>query len=93
MANVRSISANYSHGFAQITTDERAWTPIYAERNAMDDKPAGTHGSDEHMGAVEGDKATDPQAGNANVDEHGKPKSKVAVCEDVLGANADGTEG
>ena len=45
------------------------------------------------MGAVEGDAATDPQAGNPNVDEHGKPIDSVAVCEDVLGANADGTEG
>jgi hypothetical protein len=45
------------------------------------------------MGAVEGDTATDPQEGNANVDDHGKPKNDVAVCEDVLGANADGTEG
>jgi hypothetical protein len=60
----------------------------------MNDKPAATtHGSDEHMGAVEGDTATDPQEGNPNVDEHGKPKGKVAVCEDVLGANVDGTEG
>ena len=59
----------------------------------MDDKVAGTHGSDEHMGAEEGDTATDPQEGNANVDDHGKPKNDVAVCEDVLGANADGTEG
>ncbi len=57
------------------------------------DKAAETHGSDEHMGAVEGDTATDPQEGNANVDDDGKPKNDVAVCEDVLGANADGTEG
>ncbi len=45
------------------------------------------------MGAVEGDTATDPHAGNPNVDDAGKPKDQVAVCEDVLGANADGTEG
>ena len=57
------------------------------------DKGPGTHGSDEHMGAVEGDKATDPQEGNANVDDQGNPKDDVAICEDVLGANADGTEG
>jgi len=63
------------------------------EKKVVDDKNAAAHGSDEHMGAVEGDTATDPQEGNPNVDEHGNPKDKVAVCEDVLGANADGTEG
>jgi hypothetical protein len=62
------------------------------EKKVVDDKDA-AHGSDEHMGAVEGDTATDPQGGNPNVDEHGKPIDSVAVCEDVLGANADGTEG
>lgn len=59
----------------------------------MEDKTPGGHGSDEHMGAVEGDKPTDPQVGNPNVDDHGNPKDEVAVCEDVLGANVDGSEG
>ena len=59
----------------------------------MDNKAPETHDSDEHMGAVEGDKATDPQKGNPNVDDHGKPKDKVAICEDVIGANVDGTQG
>ena len=59
----------------------------------MDTKTPQTDGSEEHMGAVEGDTATDPHAGNPNVDDAGKPKDQVAVCEDVLGANADGTEG
>ena len=52
--------------------------------------------SDEHMGAVEGDSAADPQQGNPNasaLDEQGLPKNPVAICEDVLGANVDGTEG
>jgi hypothetical protein len=63
----------------------------------MDDKAAQTHDSDEHMGAVEGDRSTDTQQGNSNaeaaLDDQGMPKDKVAICEDVLGANADGTEG
>ena len=59
----------------------------------MEDKTPASHGSDEHMGAVEGDKPSDPQTGNPNVDDHGNPKDEVAVCEDVLGANVDGSEG
>lgn len=47
----------------------------------------------EHEGAVEGDRPTDPQQGNPNVDEHGHPISKSAVSEDVIGANADKTQG
>ncbi len=51
---------------------------------------------DDHMGAVEGDTAAAPEAGNANateVDEQGLPKDPLAICEDVLGANVDGAEG
>ncbi len=59
----------------------------------MSNKAPETSDSDNHMGAVEGDKATDPQEGNPNVDDHGRPKDDVAICEDTLGANADGTEG
>ena len=50
--------------------------------------------SDEHQGAVEGDRPTDrPQHGNPNVDSHGQPISKEAVAQDVIGANADETQG
>lgn len=52
--------------------------------------------ADEHIGAVEGDRPTDPQPGNTNgdgLDDQGLPNDPVAVCEDVIGANADGTEG
>lgn len=62
---------------------------------AADPKPA-TPDSDEHIGAVEGDRPTDPQNSNPHgdaLDEQGMPKDKVAICEDVLGANVDGTEG
>jgi hypothetical protein len=51
---------------------------------------------DEHLGAVEGDRASDPQRGNPNapaLDEQGLPADPVAICEDVLGANTDQTEG
>jgi hypothetical protein len=51
---------------------------------------------DEHIGAVEGDRATDPQGGNPHgtgLDDQGMPNDPVATCEDVLGANLDGTEG
>ena len=51
----------------------------------------------EHEGAVEGDKATDPrQQGNPNgpgVDEQGMPEDCDKVAEDVIGANADETQG
>jgi hypothetical protein len=53
--------------------------------------------SDEHIGAVEGDRPTDDvQHGNENapaLDEQGLPNDRVAICEDVIGANADETEG
>ena len=54
-------------------------------------------GSDEHMGAVEGDSPTDvPNQGNANapgVDDQGMPNDPIATCEDAIGANVDGSEG
>jgi hypothetical protein len=54
--------------------------------------------TDEHLGAVEGDRATDPQQGNRNAtslkeDEQGVPDDPVKVCEDVLGANVDQSQG
>jgi len=52
--------------------------------------------SDEHLGAVEGDRAGDTAEGNANansLDDQGLPRDDVAIWEDVLGANNDGTEG
>jgi hypothetical protein len=56
----------------------------------------GTPNSDEHMGAVEGDRQTDEQQGNphgSGVDDQGLPNDPIATCEDVLGANIDGSEG
>ena len=53
--------------------------------------------SEEHLGAVEGDRPTDqPQHGNENapgLDDQGLPNDPVAICEDVIGANADESEG
>ena len=54
-------------------------------------------GSDEHMGAVEGDRTDDKvNEGNPNgtgVDSNGMPNDPVATAEDRLGAIADGSEG
>jgi hypothetical protein len=63
----------------------------------MTDKPIEDAGAgDNHMGAVEGDTPSDKQQGNANaaaLDEQGLPIDPLAICEDVLGANVDGSEG
>lgn len=52
---------------------------------------------DQDKGAVEGDRPTDKQQGNANADQaldaEGLPKNRVAIAEDVIGANADQTQG
>jgi hypothetical protein len=52
---------------------------------------------DRYKGAVEGDRPTDVQQGNENapgsLDSNGMPKDKVAIAEDVIGANVDGSEG
>lgn len=53
--------------------------------------------SDEHMGAVEGDRPSDsPQQGNPNapgLDDEGLPDDPTAIAQDVIGANVDETEG
>jgi hypothetical protein len=54
------------------------------------------HISDEHLGAVEGDRATDTQQGNRNaalVQDDQDPEGEVPTAEDVLGANTDETQG
>ena len=52
---------------------------------------------DESKGAVEGDRPTDKQQGNENADQplgaDGKPVDRLAIAEDVIGANADQTQG
>ena len=51
---------------------------------------------DVKKGAVEGTKPSDPNPGNSNapgLDENGNPADHVAISEDVIGANEDGTEG
>jgi hypothetical protein len=53
--------------------------------------------SDEHMGAVEGDRSTDnPEQGNQKapgLDDEGLPEDHVKIGQDVIGANVDGTVG
>jgi len=57
-------------------------------------KPTDT---DQYKGAVEGDRPTDKQNSNPNaqaaLDKNGLPKNKVAIAEDVIGANEDQTQG
>ncbi len=51
---------------------------------------------DQHEGAVEGDRPTDQQNGNANapaLDEQGLPADEDKIAEDVIGANSDETQG
>ena len=52
---------------------------------------------DQDKGAVEGDHPTDKQQGNKNaqqaLDSNGMPKDRIAIAEDVIGANADETQG
>jgi len=63
----------------------------------MEKHPDGRHETDEHIGAVEGDRPTDkPQQGNPNapgVDQQGLPDDPIATCEDVIGANVDESQG
>ena len=53
--------------------------------------------TDAGKGAVEGDRPEDtPQQGNPQgtaLDEEGMPSDTTAICEDVLGANVDESEG
>jgi hypothetical protein len=55
------------------------------------------HDADEHIGAVEGDRVTDPvQQGNPHgdaLDDQGLPEDPIAICEDVIGANVDESQG
>jgi hypothetical protein len=65
---------------------------------SMENKPSEEiPDSDEHLGAVEGDRPSDrPQQGNPNapaLDEEGLPSDPDAIAEDVIGANVDETEG
>jgi len=57
----------------------------------------GSNHSDEHLGAVEGDRPGDkPQQGNERapgLDDQGMPDDEVAIAEDVLGAETDETQG
>ena len=52
---------------------------------------------DQNKGAVEGDHPADKQQGNENargaLDNNGLPKNKLKIAEDVIGANADDTQG
>jgi hypothetical protein len=88
IASVRSIyQVNYMS--AKSNTPERDCINSMQRENRVD--------SDEHIGAVEGDRPSDsPQQGNANapaIDEEGLPDDPTAIAQDVIGANLDETEG
>ena len=59
--------------------------------------PSDTSDQDQSKGAVEGDRPTDKKQSNKNapgaLDSNGMPKNKVAIAEDVIGANVDETQG
>ena len=59
--------------------------------------PSDPTDQDQSKGAVEGDHPTDKQQSNKNaqgaLDSNGMPKDKVAIAEDVVGANADESQG
>jgi hypothetical protein len=65
----------------------------------MPDQPAAPKQTDpdQDKGAVEGDRPTDKQQSNKNavgaLDSEGLPKDRIAIAEDVIGANADQTQG
>jgi hypothetical protein len=65
----------------------------------MNDQPAMPKQTDqdESKGAVEGDRPTDTQQSNKNaagaLDGEGLPKDRLKIAEDVIGANADNTQG
>jgi hypothetical protein len=51
---------------------------------------------DEHKGAIEGDRPDDEQMGNPSGDglnDDGLPDDPIAIAQDVIGANEDGSEG
>jgi hypothetical protein len=63
----------------------------------MSRAPGRPEDPDFHKGVVEGDRPTDePNQGNANapaLDDEGLPNDPIAICEDVIGANVDESEG
>ena len=92
IANVRSIeAANYTFdsppAIARQQGDMMGVQPVLP-------KPTDP---DQDKGAVEGDRPTDKQHSqpecDSGLDEDGLPKDRIAIAEDVIGANADETQG
>ena len=87
MANVRSITVNY------MSAENSTAAPKCSDSL----QPRAGAESDEHLGAVEGDRPTDcPQQGNSNapgLDDQGLPNDPTAIAQDVIGANLDEAEG
>lgn len=67
-----------------------------AGETTQPDAPLGPAASDDHLGALETDEPGQPGQGNANLpalDENGRPRDWKKICEDVIGANTDESEG
>jgi hypothetical protein len=64
---------------------------------AVQPVPSDATDQDQSKGAVEGDRPADKQQSNKNapgaLDSNGMPRNKVAIAEDVIGANVDETQG
>jgi hypothetical protein len=71
--------------------------PVDTSGHGSSGRVAESDPGESHLGAVEGDRPTDrPNQGNPNapgLDENGMPNDPIAICEDVIGANVDGSEG
>jgi hypothetical protein len=78
-------------GFIPHPTPRTSRSPSPLEPDGIEDH------SDAHLGAIEGDRPSDPeQQGNRNVpalDEQGLPRVTRKIAEDVIGANEDETRG
>jgi hypothetical protein len=59
-------------------------------------EPAPEDEADAHLGATETDQPGQTGQGNPNLpalDQNGQPADWKKICEDVIGANTDGSEG
>jgi hypothetical protein len=59
----------------------------------MDKSTKPTADNDIHKGATEDDRPGSPQSSHPGLDENGLPNDPVAIAQDKVGANEDGTEG
>lgn len=76
--------------------DARPIRPASSEDSSPRMTGAEHENPDDGLGAVEGERPSDPQRGNPNgpgIDSQGHPDDPVATEQDRIGANLDETEG